>query len=194
LPYNVTQATWTSPVTSKFLLEAGYSRFQYNHNGGPGQLPPDGIFNLIPVTESQAIDGHRAAFTYRGLPGYIDGYGNPHTWRAVPKRTVLPVAQPRQPQSAYSDQELDRREQQQGGRLQHPEPRGADHGRRRHLRGDQRRQRELRQAEHHGHDRLRHPQRLGRSSVGLAVGPAAVAADRAARLGDRWLQPPLVVE
>ena len=82
LPYNVTQATWTSPVTSKFLLEAGYSRFQYNHNGGPGMLPPDGIFNLIPVTESQAIDGHRAAFTYRGLPGYIDGYGNPNTWRA----------------------------------------------------------------------------------------------------------------
>jgi Carboxypeptidase regulatory-like domain len=82
LPYNVTQATWTSPVTSKFLLEAGYSRFSYSHNGGPGALPPDGIFNLVPVTEVQAIDGHRANFTYRGLPGYIDGFGNPNNWRA----------------------------------------------------------------------------------------------------------------
>ncbi|HXD75872.1 MAG TPA: TonB-dependent receptor [Vicinamibacterales bacterium] len=82
LPYNVTQATWTSPVTSKFLLEAGYSRFSYNHNGGPGALPPDGIFNLIPVTETLAIDGHRTNFVYRGLPGYIDGFGNPNNWRA----------------------------------------------------------------------------------------------------------------
>ena len=82
LPYNVTQATWTSPVTSKFLLEAGFSRFAYNHNGGPGALPPDGIFNLTPVTEALAIDGHRAGFTYRGLPGYIDGFGNTPNWRA----------------------------------------------------------------------------------------------------------------
>ncbi len=82
LPYNVTQATWTSPVTSKFLLEAGYTRFSYNHNGGPGALPPDGIFNLIPVTEALAVDGHRPNFTYRGLPGYIDGFGNPNNWRA----------------------------------------------------------------------------------------------------------------
>ena len=85
LPYNVTQATWTSPVTSKFLLEAGYTRFAYNHHGGPGALPPDGIFNLIPVTERLAIDGHRAGptgFTYRGLPGYIDGIGITPNWRA----------------------------------------------------------------------------------------------------------------
>jgi hypothetical protein len=82
LPYNVTQATWTSPVSSKVLLEAGYTRFAYNHHGGPGALPPDGIFNLIPVTERLAIDGHRANFTYRGLPGYIDGVGITPNWRA----------------------------------------------------------------------------------------------------------------
>ena len=82
LPYNVTQATWTSPVSSKILLEAGYTRFSYAHNGGPGAIPPDGIFNLIPVTEALAIDAHRAGFTYRGLPGYIDGFGNPNNWRA----------------------------------------------------------------------------------------------------------------
>jgi hypothetical protein len=82
LPYDVTQATWTSPVTSKILLEAGYTRFAYNHNGGPGALPPDGIFDLLPVTEALAIDTHRANFIYRGLPSYIDGFGNPNNWRA----------------------------------------------------------------------------------------------------------------
>ena len=82
LPYDVTQATWTSPVSSKILLEAGYTRFAYQHNGGPGKLPPDGVFNLIGVTEALAIDGHRANFTYRGLPTYQDNYGNPNNWRA----------------------------------------------------------------------------------------------------------------
>jgi hypothetical protein len=81
-PYWVTQATWTSALTSKVLLEAGYSRFAYRHAGGPGQLPPDGIFNLIPVTEQSAIDDHRANFGYRGLATYQDNYGNPNNWRA----------------------------------------------------------------------------------------------------------------
>ncbi len=81
-PYWVTQGTWTSPATSKLLLEAGYTRFAYRHAGGPGQLPPDGIFNLIPVTEQSAIDNHRANFTYRGLGSYFDNFGNPNNWRA----------------------------------------------------------------------------------------------------------------
>jgi hypothetical protein len=81
-PYWVTQATWTSPVTSKLLLEAGYSRFAYRHAGGPGQVPPDGILNLIPVTEQSAIDGHRANFTYRGIGTYLNNFGNPNSWRA----------------------------------------------------------------------------------------------------------------
>ena len=42
-PYYVTQATWTSPLTSRLLLDAGFTRFSYYHAGGPGQLPPDGI-------------------------------------------------------------------------------------------------------------------------------------------------------
>ena len=81
-PYWVTQATWTSTVTPKLLLEAGYTRFAYRHAGGPGQLAPDGIFNLIPVTEQSAIDNHRANFSYRGLSNYSDNYGNPNNWRA----------------------------------------------------------------------------------------------------------------
>jgi hypothetical protein len=82
MPYWVTQATWTSPVTNKLLLEAGYTRFAYEHAGGPGQKAPDGIFNLIPVIEQAAIDGHRAGFTYRGMPSYNSNFGNPNNWRA----------------------------------------------------------------------------------------------------------------
>jgi hypothetical protein len=82
LPYWVTQGTWTSPVTSKLLLEAGYSRFAYRHAGGPGQIAPDGIFNLIPVSEQLARDGHNANFLYRGLGSYSDNFGNPNSWRA----------------------------------------------------------------------------------------------------------------
>src|SRR5438034_4219965 len=81
-PYWVTQATWTSPVTSRLLLEAGYSRFAYRHAGGPGQVPPDGILDLIPVTEQSAIDGHPANFTYRGVGTYLNNFGNPNSWRA----------------------------------------------------------------------------------------------------------------
>jgi hypothetical protein len=82
LPYWVTQATWTSPVTNKLLLEAGYSRFAYNTNGGPGIVPPDGIFDQIPVTEQSAIDGHNANFTYRAVGTYRDQYASPRNWRA----------------------------------------------------------------------------------------------------------------
>jgi len=81
-PYWVTQLTWTSTLTSRLLLEAGFTRFAYRHAGGPGQLPPDGIFDLISVMEQSAIDSHRANFTYRGLFDYLDNYGNPNNWRA----------------------------------------------------------------------------------------------------------------
>jgi hypothetical protein len=89
-PYYVTQALWTAPMTSKLLLEAGYTRFSYYHAGGPGQIPPDGLFN-IGVTEQNgtAINpatgqryAPRANFTYRALSQYNDNYGNPNNWRA----------------------------------------------------------------------------------------------------------------
>lgn len=82
LPYWVTQATWTNPLTNKLLLEAGYSRFAYNTNGGPGIVPPDGIFDQIPVTEQAARDGHNANFSYRAVNTYNDNYDNPNVWRA----------------------------------------------------------------------------------------------------------------
>jgi hypothetical protein len=82
LPYWVTQATWSNPVTNRLLLEAGYSRFAYNTNGGPGIVPPDGIFSLIPVTEQAAIQGHNANFSYRSVNTFNDNYDNPNVWRA----------------------------------------------------------------------------------------------------------------
>ena len=89
-PYYMTQATWTAPMTNKLLLEAGFTRFSYYHAGGPGQLPPDGIFDLISVTEqSTAVNpatgqryAPRANYAYRALGTYNDNYGNPNNWRA----------------------------------------------------------------------------------------------------------------
>jgi hypothetical protein len=82
LPYYVTQATWTAPVTSKLLFDAGFTRFAYWTNNGPGAVPPDGTMSLIPVTELQAIDSHPAAFTYRGVGSYFNNWANPDNWRA----------------------------------------------------------------------------------------------------------------
>ena len=85
-PYYVTQLTWNSPVSNRFLLEAGFSRFHYLW-AGFGQAPPDRV-NLIPVTEQAARDGHPANFTYRGAfdPlgfGWADNDANPNNWRAT---------------------------------------------------------------------------------------------------------------
>jgi hypothetical protein len=89
-PYYVTQAMWTAPMTNKLLFEVGYTRFSYYHAGGPGQLPPDGIFD-IGVTEQNgtAINpatgqryASRANYQYRALSQYSDNYANPNNWRA----------------------------------------------------------------------------------------------------------------
>ena len=85
-PYFVTQASWTNPVSNRVLLEAGFSRFHYLW-AGFGTAPPDGLTNVIPVTENQAIDNHRANFTYRGAfdPlgfGWADNDANPNNWKA----------------------------------------------------------------------------------------------------------------
>jgi hypothetical protein len=90
MPYYVTQALWTNPLTNKLLLEAGFSRFSYYHAGGPGQLPPDGIFDQIAVSEqSTAVNpatGRQyspfANYNYRALATYADNYGKSNTWRA----------------------------------------------------------------------------------------------------------------
>ena len=85
LPYYVTQATWSSPVSSRLLLEAGWSRFQYLW-AGFGQAPPDTLNNLIPVTETLPIYNNQANFSYRGLYdplgfGYADNDASPTNYR-----------------------------------------------------------------------------------------------------------------
>ena len=85
LPYYVTQATWSSPVSNRLLLDAGFSRFHYRFAGN-GQVPPDGLTDLIPVTEQSTIYG-LANFSYRGLydpnaHAFADNKASSIQWRA----------------------------------------------------------------------------------------------------------------
>jgi hypothetical protein len=81
-PYRVTQATWTSPATSRLLVEAGLSLLAYP--GGAGTGAPDGALDLIQVTEQAARDGHPANFRYRGIATVAgeDAKNNVNNWRA----------------------------------------------------------------------------------------------------------------
>jgi hypothetical protein len=88
-PYDVTQALWTNPLTSRILLEAGFSRLRYGHAGGPGQLPPDGIFDISVSERSTATNPEtglpyapRANYSYRALAQYNDNVSWPMTWRS----------------------------------------------------------------------------------------------------------------
>jgi len=89
LPYHVNQAIWTAPMTNKLLLEAGFTRFMFR-GGTTGRPAPDGIMNLIPVTEqSTAINpatnlpyAPRANFVYRSVATANPNYANPNSWRA----------------------------------------------------------------------------------------------------------------
>jgi hypothetical protein len=48
-PFHLTQAQWTMPATSRLLFDANMTIFRYNP--AFGFPPPDGITNLIPVTQ-----------------------------------------------------------------------------------------------------------------------------------------------
>ena len=81
----MTQATWSSPVSSRLLVDAGFSRFHYRFAGN-GQVPPDGLTDLIPVTEQSNIYG-LANFSYRGLydpnaHAFADNKATSLQWRA----------------------------------------------------------------------------------------------------------------
>jgi hypothetical protein len=85
-PYNVTQATWSAPLNNRILFDAGFSRFHYGF-ARFGMAPPDGITNLIPVTEQTAIYG-RPNLTYRAVYDPLDFAWNdnnatPYNWRAA---------------------------------------------------------------------------------------------------------------
>jgi hypothetical protein len=84
-PYNTTQITYSAPVSSRTLIEAGYSRFTYGY-ARFGMAAPDGLMDLIPVTEQSSIYG-RTNFSYRGVfdPldfGFNDNDALNSSWRA----------------------------------------------------------------------------------------------------------------
>ena len=69
----VSQVTWSSPVTNKLLLEAGYSTF-LSHWGWMRQ--PGAITELVQIT---TIVPFRQ---YRAVDNIIDNTQNPNVWRA----------------------------------------------------------------------------------------------------------------
>jgi hypothetical protein len=85
-PYNTTQFTYSAPISNRMLLEAGFSRFAYDY-ARFGMAAPDGLLDLIPVTEQSGIYG-RPQFTYRGVFDPLDfGYNSnkalQSSWRAT---------------------------------------------------------------------------------------------------------------
>jgi hypothetical protein len=89
LPYHVNQAIWTAPMTNKLLLEAGFTRFMFR-GGTTGRPAPDGILDMIQVTEQSTLINAatglpyapRANFVYRGVATANPNYANPNSWRA----------------------------------------------------------------------------------------------------------------
>ena len=75
----VMQSTWTSPVTSRLLLEAGASTY-ISKWGWMEQ--PGAILNLNQVQEQNSINGMPANLTYRALDNNFNAMQNPTTWRA----------------------------------------------------------------------------------------------------------------
>src|SRR5262245_32717845 len=70
----VSQATWSSPVTNKLLLEAGYATFVSRW----GWMPqPGAITNLVQMTTVAPTFK-----VYRGVDNILDNSQNPNTWRA----------------------------------------------------------------------------------------------------------------
>ena len=88
-PYYLNQATWQMPATNKLLLEAGYAAFRYNPLFG--FPPPDGITNLIPVTEqSNAINpstglpfAPQPNYTYRAVEQWGWAVGKTDGWQVT---------------------------------------------------------------------------------------------------------------
>jgi hypothetical protein len=68
----IMQASYSSPISSRFLVEGGYSSFYSSW----GDIRPDGaLTNFIPVTEQSTLGGVPTSnFTYRGWPasGAVD--------------------------------------------------------------------------------------------------------------------------
>ena len=67
-PFYVNQGTWTMAPTSKVLIEAGYQAFRYQPIFG--FPPPDGITNLIAVTEQSNAINPATGIPYAPVANY----------------------------------------------------------------------------------------------------------------------------
>jgi hypothetical protein len=75
----IIQATYSSALTNKMLIDGGYSTFVSTWGG---QIVPGSPTNLIPVTEQSNYYGV-ANFTYRGVTNYTHNDQMPNTWRGA---------------------------------------------------------------------------------------------------------------
>jgi Carboxypeptidase regulatory-like domain len=89
VPYTVVQGRWTSPLTSRLLLEAGGTYYSYLHAGGFLSLPPDGIFDTGVTELSTAINAAtgaqfapRSNYVYRAVSEYREDTASPNNWNA----------------------------------------------------------------------------------------------------------------
>src|SRR5688500_3653797 len=80
-PTSLTQATWTSPVSSRHLVDAAVSRFWYTIIGN-GDFAPDSPLGLIGVTESSGRYG-RPNVSYRAPYGSGEYDTVSWNWRAA---------------------------------------------------------------------------------------------------------------
>ncbi len=74
----VTQATYTSTVTNKLLLEAGWSTYVSRWGW---MEPPGAITNLVQVQEQASINGAPAGLIYRALDRNFNNWQSPTVWR-----------------------------------------------------------------------------------------------------------------
>ncbi len=76
----ITQTTWSSPVSSKLLFEAGFSQFASRFGG---QIPGGALTNFIPVQEQSVLGGVPVGnFTYRGWASAGSNEQFHNVWRA----------------------------------------------------------------------------------------------------------------
>lgn len=79
-PTTLTQATYTSPISTRQLFDAALSRFAYGQIGN-GSVPPDSTNGMIGVTERSNRYG-RAGMSYRAPFGWGVYDAVPWNWRA----------------------------------------------------------------------------------------------------------------
>ena len=80
-PVSLTQATWTSPISSRHLVDAAISRFWYGIIGS-GAMPPDAPMGMIGVTEQSNRYG-RPNQSYRAPYGWGEYDTVSWNWRAA---------------------------------------------------------------------------------------------------------------